>query len=82
MTPSTVTICLVETEKTKLDDMNYLEIKKSSYEEHHNIVTDFLEKSNVFYQTHVTEVEDKKGAIGIYIFDDYWELSTVISLGK
>ena len=74
MIPTSVTICLVETEKTKLDDDRYREIKKSSYPEHHKIVTQFLEDARVYYQTHITEVEDKKGAIGIYIFDEYWEL--------
>lgn len=72
--PFSITIWLVETENTKLDDENYNSFKIEKINEHQKIVSNFINDSNVFYQTHITEVEDKKGEISIYIYDEYWEL--------
>lgn len=72
--PCSVTIWLLETEKTRITDENYYASGRKNVEENHQIVRQFIADAKKFYQTHITEVEDKEGEVGIYIFDEYWEL--------
>ena len=74
MHPFDVKIELIETETMKLGLSDYLEYKKKTSQESLQKIKKLIEDSKLFYDTHITEVEDKKGVIGIYIFDDYWEL--------
>ena len=34
----------------------------------------FISEAKKYYEVNINEVEDKAGEVGIYIFDDYWEL--------
>ena len=73
--PFSITIWLVETEKTTTaNNDNYYLSKVDNVKEHSQIVSKFIDDAVVYYKTHITEVEDKEGEVGIYIFDEYWEL--------
>ena len=71
--PQEITIYLLQTEKYDCFTDSKEDIEKNSMN-FKKIVDDFIEESKVYYDINISEIEDKKGEIGIYIFDDYWEL--------
>lgn len=72
--PCEIKIYILETPTLKLGDENYQTFKSERVQDYKNVLDKFISDSQEYYHTHITEVEDKKGEIGIYIFDDYWEL--------
>jgi hypothetical protein len=74
MHPFEITMALVETEEMKYCDDAYFQYKKEKVDVFQDKVKKFIADAQVYYSTHITEVEDKSGVVGIYIFDEYWEL--------
>lgn len=72
--PCEVEIYLLQNDKYHKDLENFKEIKTEKADYFKGIVDNFITESKNFYDIYITEVEDKKGVVGIYIFDDYWEL--------
>lgn len=74
MYPFEIHIYLLETPTLKIGDDNYQQFKCEKVHDYKKVVDKFIIDAQEYYETHITEVEDKKGEVGIYIFDDYWEL--------
>lgn len=69
-----ITIYLLETEDYSLETPNIDELHRKESEKFKGLLDDFIQDARKYYDTHISEIEDKKGEVGIYIFDDYWEL--------
>lgn len=74
MQPFEITIELVETDKIKYNCDEYFKYKTEKVTVFQEKVKKFISDAQIYYETYITEVEDKSGCVGIYIFDDYWEL--------
>ena len=74
MHPFEISIELLETDEIKYGAPEYEEYKKKNNHLFQQKVKKFIAEAQKYYDTYITEVEDKSGVIGIYIFDDYWEL--------
>ena len=75
--PSELIIYLQETPDIKFEPENYELYEKYKEENSQKlleVVDKFIVDAKLYYETKITELEDKQGEIGIYIFDDYWEL--------
>ena len=72
--PSEVSIYLIKTEEYSYEDENLDSIIEENSEKFLEIINDFIDNAKLFYNTYILEIEDKPGKVGIYIFDDYWEL--------
>lgn len=49
-------------------------IRQERHEFFKEIVANFIKDSKKHYDTYITEVENKPGTVGVYIYDEYWEL--------
>ena len=72
--PCEITINLLSTEEYNLTTPDIEGIIQKESEHFRKIVDNFISEAKKYYEVNINEVEDKAGEVGIYIFDDYWEL--------